>query len=235
MHGGPVDHERAAAELARELGSFRAPVVEERASASVSKPRSAPRPGPPRGSSRSERGPVAILGRARRTRGRAEGVRGGVEHDRRDVEQHVLRARSPRSATATPESPTCTSSDVAPFSRSVRAASCGRFGVRVGEQRADVPAVAAGRWPDRVGQVRHERGRAQRGHGDAVEGAAGELRPRPRRRGRRRSAAGPCAAPRRPPAPTPRRRAPAPRRARGGRRWSCAKDRDAASGRDQRL
>ena len=82
-----------------------------------------------------------------------------------------------RSATSTPDGPTCTSSDVTPFSRSVRAASCAAFGVGIREQRADVPAVAAGRWADGVGQVRHERGRAERGDPDAVQRAARELRP----------------------------------------------------------
>ena len=49
-----------------------------------------------------------------------------------------------------------------PFSRSVSAAALAARGVGVGEQRADVPAVAAGGRPHRVGQVGDELGRAQR-------------------------------------------------------------------------
>ena len=158
VHGGPVDDQRPAAEPPRRARGRRATsVVEERASASVSKP-------PARSSAPTGSTPRLVPGREAGARSASSGERaaaapsGSRGRRARPARRRAARprARSARSATVEARRPTCTHSEVTPFSRSVRAASCAALRVGVGERGADVPASprAGGRHAGRAGPRR---------------------------------------------------------------------------------
>ena len=125
---------------------------------------------------------VDVRGAGEEARGRRDRVVGGVEHDGREVEEHAVeqggRGRRPR--------PSSSHSEVTPFSRSVSAASLAAFASPTAEVGPDVPVAGAGR-AARGGAGR----RAGRGVPSGVTPMpssvrAGQLRPRPARRGRPR-------------------------------------------------
>ena len=92
VHRGPVDDERAAPELTAPAKPPPRPVrwsrsERQRASRNHSR-RRAHRPDRPRGSCPAAS--VGALGERGERTGRAEGVRGSVEHDGRDVEEHAV-------------------------------------------------------------------------------------------------------------------------------------------------
>ena len=100
-------------------------------------------------------------------------VGGSVEHDRGDVEQHALQ-RGGQVVDGEAGSTDLHQQRGDAVLQVGQRGGVGSLGVRVGEQRPDVPAVAARGRADRVGQVGHQRGGAQRSDPDAVQGAAGE-------------------------------------------------------------
>ncbi len=175
VHRGAVDHQRAAAELPGQLrrhGGRGASVGDrlETTQARSDRVDAQVRSG-------SESGPLGQspghLGERPRS---TELVRGRVQDHGRHVEQHALEhGRQVGDAHAggadLHEQRGGTVLEVR------QGGLRGSGGVRVGQHRTDVPTVPTRRWPDRVGKVRHEGPRAQRGHLDAVQGAMGELLP----------------------------------------------------------
>ena len=164
MHGGPVDHQGAAAQLLRQLDRLphRSLTFET-----------------------TQRGPHGIHAqvrprRERRTPGdlregtcRAQRVGGCVQHHRRDVQQHAVEDGGEVRGVDTGLAHLYQERGGAVLEVG-QPGGVGGLGVRFRQEYAHVPAVAAGRRSDRVRKVGHEAGGAERRDRETVQGRVGE-------------------------------------------------------------